>query len=93
MQAIQNTWSCLGTWGLLFIIFIGLMFIIGFFAGPRAAAIEIAKKEMFDKKHKKEIFKELDNFTDEEREKLLFLIREKIKEKKREAKTYFNDKS
>ena len=93
MQAIQNTLSCLGLWGILFIIFIAIIFIGVFFAGPRAAAIEIAKKEMFDKKHKEKIFKELDNFTDEEREKLLFLIREKIKEKKREAKTYFNDKS
>ncbi len=93
MQAIQNTLSCLGLWGILFIIFIAIIFIGVFFAGPRAAAIEIAKREMFNKKYKEEIFNELDNFTDKEREKLLFLIREKIKEKKNEAKQYFNDKS
>lgn len=93
MQAIQNTLSCLGLWGILFIIFIAIIFIGVFFAGPRAASIEIAKREMFNKKYKEEIFNELDNFTDKEREKLLFLIREKIKEKKNEVKQYFNDKS
>ena len=92
MQEIQNTISCLGLWGFLFIILIGLIFIGVFFSGPKASAIRIAKEELFDKKHKKEIFNELDNFTDEEREKLLFLIREKIKEKKKETKQYFNDK-
>lgn len=93
MQEIQNTISCLGLWGILFIIFLGIMFFGAFFAIPRTGAIQLAKKELFNKKHKKEIFEELDNFTDEEREKLLFLIREKIKEKKSEAKKYFNDKS
>lgn len=93
MQAIQNTLSCLGLWGILFIIFIAIIFIGVFFAGPRAESIEIAKREMFNKKYKEEIFNELDNFTDKEREKLLFLIREKIKEKKNEVKQYFNDKS
>lgn len=92
MQEIQNTISCLGIWGILLIILIGLIFIGVFFTGPKASAIRIAKEELFDKKHKKEIFNELDNFTDEEREKLLFLIQEKIKEKKNEAKQYFNDK-
>ena len=92
MQEIQNVISCLGLWGFLFIIFLGIIFFGLFFAIPRSDAIEIAKKELFDKKHKKEIFEELDNFTDEEREKLLFLIREKTKEKKNEAKKFFNDK-
>lgn len=91
MQEIQNTLTCLGIWGILFIILIGLIFIGVFFTGPKASAIRIAKEELFDKKYKKEIFEELNNFTDEEREKLLFLIREKIKEKKKEAKQYFND--
>lgn len=91
MQGIQNLISCLGLWGMLLIILIAITFIGFFFAGPKASSIRIAKEELFDKKHKKEIFEELDSFTDEEREKLLFLIREKIKEKKKEAKQYFND--
>lgn len=93
MQEVQNVISCLGLWGILLIILIAITFIGFFFAGPKASAIRIAKEELFDKKHKKEIFEDLDNFTDEEREKLLFLIREKIKEKKNETKQYFSDKS
>ena len=82
MQEIQNAISCLGLWGSILIIF---------FAAPKEEAIKIAKKELFNKKHKKEIFEELDSFTDEEREKLLFLIREKIKEKKEEIKDFFKN--
>lgn len=91
MQEIQNAISCLGLWGSILIIFFVITTFGIFFAAPKEEAIKIAKKELFNKKHKKEIFEELDSFTDEEREKLLFLIREKIKEKKEKIKDFFKN--
>lgn len=91
MQEIQNAVSCLGLWGSILIIFFVITTFGIFFAAQKEEAIKIAKKELFNKKHKKEIFEELDSFTDEEREKLLFLIREKIKEKKEEIKDFFKN--
>ena len=49
------------------------------------------EKDFFQKKFTKEILEEINKFSDDEREKLLFLIREKIKEKKENVKKFFND--
>lgn len=91
MSEIQNTISYLGIWTIILTIFFIIIIFGIFFSAPKIDAIEKAKKELFNKKHKKEIFDEIDNFTDEEREKLLFLIKEKIKEKKEKTQKFFND--
>ena len=91
MSEIQNTISYLGIWTIILTIFFIIIIFGIFFSAPKIHAIETAKKELFNKKHKKEIFDEIDNFTDEEREKLLFLIKEKIKEKKEKTQKFFND--
>ena len=96
-STLMNTFGMLIISGIIVLIVLYTIFALPFKKAEKEVeeAIKETKinleKDFFQKKFTKEILEEINKFSDDEREKLLFLIKEKTKEKKENVKKFFND--